>query len=165
MTEKDIIAEIKLAPGEIGYYDDYSRIYLTQQSPKAYIYAGTNTTQIIRSVASGRLLLIRGTFDVKKAQENREAELIKQRAEQERKAQALKMAEIADIQAKEEKERLEKEAKEEAKKAAPVEPEEKKEVPVEKVEEVEPEKPVKRTSRRNKKSETVVKEEAEEASK
>lgn len=62
MSEK-IIAEIKLSPGEVGYYDDYSRIHLTQKSPIAVVKAGTNCTQLKRSVKSGRLLLIRGSFD------------------------------------------------------------------------------------------------------
>lgn len=62
MSEK-IIAEVKLSPGEVGYYDDYSRIHLTQKNPVATIKAGTNCTQLKRSVKSGRLLLIRGSFD------------------------------------------------------------------------------------------------------
>lgn len=66
MNKKAIIAEIKLAPGEIGYYDDYSRIYLTSTKPSAYIYAGTNCTQIKHSIKAGRLRLVNGSFDVPK---------------------------------------------------------------------------------------------------
>jgi hypothetical protein len=58
----NIIAEIRLAPGEVGYYDDYSRIYLSTQNPSAYVYAGTNTVQIRKSVQSGRLRLISGSL-------------------------------------------------------------------------------------------------------
>jgi len=59
-----VIAEIRLAPGEVGYYDDYSRIYLNSARPVAKIYAGMNTTQIRKSIRSGRLQLISGTLDV-----------------------------------------------------------------------------------------------------
>lgn len=59
-----IIAEIKLAPGEVGYYDEYSRIYLSSSNPRAVIYAGTNCAQIKRSIRSGRLILVSGGFDI-----------------------------------------------------------------------------------------------------
>ena len=59
----NVIAEICLAPGEVGYYDDYSRIYLSTSRPTAKIYAGTNTTQIRRSIRSGRLRLISGSLN------------------------------------------------------------------------------------------------------
>lgn len=60
--DREIIAEIRLAPGEVGYYDDYSRIYLSTAKPVAKIYAGMNTTQIRRSIRSGRLRLISGSL-------------------------------------------------------------------------------------------------------
>ena len=63
MNKRSVIAEIKLAPGEVGYYDDYSRIHLTAGNPTALIYAGVNCTQIKRSIKSGRLILLRGGFD------------------------------------------------------------------------------------------------------
>lgn len=59
-----VIAEIRLAPGEVGYYDDYSRIYLNSARPTAKIYAGMNTTQIRRSIRSGRLRIISGSLEV-----------------------------------------------------------------------------------------------------
>ena len=59
----NVIAEIRLAPGEVGYYDDYSRIYLNSARPTAKIYAGTNTTQIRKSIRSGRLRLISGSLN------------------------------------------------------------------------------------------------------
>lgn len=60
--ERKIIAEIRLAPGEVGYYDDYSRIYLSTTKPTAKIYAGTNTSQILKSIRSGRLRLVSGSL-------------------------------------------------------------------------------------------------------
>ena len=59
---RQAIAVIALAPGEIGYYDDYSRIYLNNENPKAVIYAGTNLFQIRKSIASGRLRLVQGSL-------------------------------------------------------------------------------------------------------
>ena len=58
----NVIAEIRLASGEVGYYDDYSGIYLNSNHPTAKIYAGMNTTQIRRSIRSGRLRLISGSL-------------------------------------------------------------------------------------------------------
>ncbi len=59
---REVIAEIRLAPGEVGYYDDYSRIYLSTAKPVAKIYAGMNTTQIRKSIRSGRLRLVSGSL-------------------------------------------------------------------------------------------------------
>lgn len=61
MTRK-AIAVISLAPGEIGYYDDYSRIYLSNSNPKATIYSGTNLYQIRKSIKSGRLKVVEGSL-------------------------------------------------------------------------------------------------------
>ena len=61
MTRK-AIAVIALSPGEIGYYDDYSRIYLSNSSPRATIYSGTNLYQIKKSIKSGRLRLVEGSL-------------------------------------------------------------------------------------------------------
>ena len=67
---RQAIAVIALAPGEIGYYDDYSRIYLSNESPKAVIYAGTNLFQIKKSIASGRLRLVQGSLSGEADAEN-----------------------------------------------------------------------------------------------
>lgn len=67
---RQAIAVIALAPGEIGYYDDYSRIYLSNESPKAVIYAGTNLFQIRKSIASGRLRLVQGSLSGEADTEN-----------------------------------------------------------------------------------------------
>lgn len=57
-----IIAKIKLANGQVGYYDDYSKIYLTPSRPEAYITSGTNLYQIKKSIKSGRLKLVEGSL-------------------------------------------------------------------------------------------------------
>ena len=59
---KEIIATVRLQPGEVGYYDELSRIHLTVGNPQANIYAGMNCSQLRRSVQSGRLRLVSGSF-------------------------------------------------------------------------------------------------------
>lgn len=59
---KKIIATVRLAPGEIGYYDGLSGIYLTNTAPVADIVEGTNTKQLLVSVISRRLLLLSGSL-------------------------------------------------------------------------------------------------------
>lgn len=59
------IAEIRLSPGEVGYYDDYSRIYLNTYRTNADIFEDTDTRQIRKSIKSGRIRLISGSLDVK----------------------------------------------------------------------------------------------------
>lgn len=58
------IALIRLARGQVGYYDELSRIHLTIGQPEAPIYAGTNCSQLRRSVKSGRLILVSGSLGV-----------------------------------------------------------------------------------------------------
>lgn len=59
---KEPIARIALAPGQVGYYDEYSRIHLTIGAPEATIYSGTNCAQIRRSIKSGRIRLLSGSL-------------------------------------------------------------------------------------------------------
>ena len=59
---KEVIAVVRLAPGQAGYYDDMSRIHLTVGAPEAKIFAGTNCSQLRRSVQAGRLRLVSGSF-------------------------------------------------------------------------------------------------------
>ena len=59
---REIIATIKLAPGQVGYYDEYSKIHLTIAHPETAIYSGTNCAQIRRSIKAGRIILTSGTL-------------------------------------------------------------------------------------------------------
>lgn len=59
---REPIAKIALAPGQVGYYDKYSRIHLTLGKPEAIIYSGTNCAQIRRSIKAGTIRLISGTL-------------------------------------------------------------------------------------------------------
>ena len=63
---KEIIAVVRLNVGESGYYDELSRIHLTQSNPLREILAGTNCTQLRRSVKSGRLRLLSGSLGEEK---------------------------------------------------------------------------------------------------
>lgn len=61
---REVIGIVRLAPGEVGYFDDLTRIHLTIANPQHPIYAGMNTTNIKRSVRVGRLVLVSGTLSV-----------------------------------------------------------------------------------------------------
>src|SRR5690606_7590404 len=63
--KKELLGTIRLAPGEVGYFDELTRIHLTIARPTAHIYAGMNTTNIKKSVRSGGLLLVSGTLEPK----------------------------------------------------------------------------------------------------
>lgn len=152
MQKRIPIATIKLAPGEAGYYDEYSRIYLSSTRPDAVIYSGTNCTQIKRSIKSGRLRLVSGGFDkpvtepVVEQQTPVITEEVKEVPVQEEKAKTEE--EVAPTIVTEEQ------APKEVKEEVPVQEEEVKaeETPI--VEEVK-ETPVKKSRRKNRKQETV----------
>ena len=56
------IAVVGLSRGQVGYYDDLSRIHLTLGEPEAPIYADTNCTHIRHSIKSGRLFIVSGSL-------------------------------------------------------------------------------------------------------
>ena len=151
MQKRIPIATIKLAPGEAGYYDEYSRIYLSSTRPDAVIYSGTNCTQIKRSIKSGRLRLVSGGFDkpvtepVVEQQTPVVTEEVKEVSVQEEEVKTEE--EVAPTIV------VEEQAPEEIKEEVPVQEEVKaEETPV--VEEVK-EAPVKKSRRKNRKQETV----------
>ncbi len=153
MQKRIPIATIKLAPGEAGYYDEYSRIYLSSTRPDAVIYSGTNCTQIKRSIKSGRLRLVSGGFDkpvtesVAEQQTPVVTEEVKEVPVQEEKIKTeeeVAPTVVTEEQAPEVKEVAEVPVQEEEIKAE--------EAPV--VEEVK-EAPVKKSRRKNRKQETV----------
>lgn len=72
---KETIAVVRLMPGQGGYYDPYSRIHLTTGNPQAEIKAGTNCSQLLRSVRSGRLKLVTGSLAPKKPETLTETEV------------------------------------------------------------------------------------------
>lgn len=60
---KEIIATIRLAGGQVGFYDQLTGIYLTQTQPVAHLYAGMNLNQIRKSLKSKRIYLVSGSID------------------------------------------------------------------------------------------------------
>lgn len=61
-TLENVIATLKLAPGEIGYFDEVSNTHLTQKNPIKQVVAGTNCSVLRRSVKCGRLILLIGSL-------------------------------------------------------------------------------------------------------
>lgn len=58
----NIIAIIKLAPGEVGYYDELTRIHLTLGRPSANVLDYMNTARLRRSVMGKALILVAGSL-------------------------------------------------------------------------------------------------------
>lgn len=58
-----LIAKIKLAKGEVGYFDELTRIHLTLGRPTANIYDYMNTSRLRRSVTSKVLILTAGSLN------------------------------------------------------------------------------------------------------
>lgn len=82
---KEKIAEIKLSPGQVGFYDELTNIHLTIASPFGQVYRGMNTSRIKASVASKKLILLSGTLSLDEVIAN-EAKL----------AETAKIAEVAE---------------------------------------------------------------------
>lgn len=58
-----VIGIVKLAPGEVGFYDEISKIHLTMSKPKAEVYDYMNTAKLIRAVRNKVLVLIAGSLN------------------------------------------------------------------------------------------------------
>lgn len=54
---------IKLAPGNVGWYDQVTGIHLTLARPMANVKPGMNTTNIKRAIKEGRILLLEGRLE------------------------------------------------------------------------------------------------------
>lgn len=61
MTKK-IIAVVKLAPGNIGWYDALTGIHLTLARPKANVYSGSNTTNLTKALRERVIELATGSL-------------------------------------------------------------------------------------------------------
>lgn len=58
----NIKAIVRLAPGQVGFYDELTGIHLTIRKPQGEIKEGLNVSGIKTSVASGRLILVAGSL-------------------------------------------------------------------------------------------------------
>lgn len=59
----NLIAIIKLAPGEVGYYDELTRIHLTLSRPTANVLDYMNTSRLRRSIMTKTLVLVAGSLN------------------------------------------------------------------------------------------------------
>lgn len=57
------IGIVKLAPGEVGFYDEISRIHLTISRPQAEVYDYMNTAKLVRAVRNKVLVLVAGSLN------------------------------------------------------------------------------------------------------
>lgn len=56
------IAVVRLAPGEIGYYDEVSRVVLNMQCPTGIVYSDMNCTKLRQAIIRNQLELVTGTL-------------------------------------------------------------------------------------------------------
>lgn len=56
------IAKIKLAPGNVGFYDSLTGVRLTKASPEAIIYSGKNVSNIKKAIQEGKISLKEGSL-------------------------------------------------------------------------------------------------------
>lgn len=57
------IAVVRLAPGKVAYYDDYTKIHLTLSNPTATIYDNMNLKRIKNSVKFNVLQVVVGSLN------------------------------------------------------------------------------------------------------
>lgn len=58
-----MVAQITLASGQLGFYDEISNIRLTPSNPTKSIAYGTNTLGLKKAVEEGKIILLNGTLD------------------------------------------------------------------------------------------------------
>lgn len=62
MSNKNVIARVKLNLGQVGYFDDLTQIYLTRQNPYADVIAGMNCTTLVNAVKAGKICVVEGSI-------------------------------------------------------------------------------------------------------
>ena len=148
----NIIGIIRLAKGQVGYYDEKTNIHLTLSNPVAQVYDIMNTENLKKSIRYKTIELVSGSLDISHNKKEEEKIIEKQIKK------AIKASEKPKEEKKEEpiEEKIEIEIKEEKK-------ENKKEVVEEPKEETTVEEPVakketktsKRTTKKNKTEESI----------
>lgn len=83
------IAKIKLAPGNVGWYDSLTNIVLTKAKPEAIVYSGKNIINIKKAIKEGKVLLQEGSLSSyqNKATEEKKRDVKKDIPKQEEKKQ------------------------------------------------------------------------------
>ena len=56
-------ATITLAPGQAGFYDELSGIYLNMEKKQAKVAENANVSGLIRGVSQGKILVVAGSLD------------------------------------------------------------------------------------------------------
>lgn len=56
------IAIVKLAPGEIGFQDQLSNLYLTLSNPVGEVYDNCNYQRIKQAIANKQIELVQGSI-------------------------------------------------------------------------------------------------------
>lgn len=57
---------IKLAPGNIGWFDPLTSIHLTLSKTEAIVKTGMNTTNIKNALSEGKIIIKQGTIETSK---------------------------------------------------------------------------------------------------
>ena len=86
------IAKIRLARGNVGFYDSLTNIILTKAAPEAIIYSGKNTANIKKAIKEGKVVLKEGSLSSLQSQPvyKREIESEKPQVKQEVKPKTVK---------------------------------------------------------------------------
>ena len=56
-------ANITIAPGQAGFYDELSGIYLNMEKKQAKVAENANVSGLIRGVSQGKILVVAGSLD------------------------------------------------------------------------------------------------------
>ena len=56
------IAKIKLAQGNVGFYDSLTNIRLTKAAPEAIVYSESNVANIKKAIKEGKVVLKEGSL-------------------------------------------------------------------------------------------------------
>lgn len=110
------IAKLRIAAGNPGWYDPLTNIHLTIARPEAFVYEGSNTTNIKKGVAHRLVYVVEGSLNTEEVViEQEEPVAVKEVREVapqvEEKTEEVVAEEI--VQAEEAKEAVEEAAKEE----------------------------------------------------
>lgn len=69
---RKIIATVRLAAGQAGYYDELTGVYMTLSNRNANIYADMNTKSIKSAVRNGKLFVTSGSLTPTSIEEEKE---------------------------------------------------------------------------------------------
>lgn len=59
---RTVLAKVRLATGNVGWYDPLTNIHLTIQSPEAFVYEGQNTSNLKKGVMYKTITVIGGSL-------------------------------------------------------------------------------------------------------